>query len=333
MAVGVLLAVLTGFGRMADAAPDALQAATPAEMLELANKALAAGQLSPQDRARILIRRGLAREMLGERADALVDFNDAISASALGAEEQASALYDRGVTLDELNRTDDAIADYTAALKLAPKLAAAFNNRGNALRRLGRLAEAERDYEASMDAGNAHPEYPEYGMGQIAEALGQPSAAREYYRSALAANPQFTLAADRLAAMDESAAAAPPVSPIVLTKPGAVDPPAAPVATQGSVAGAAPVLKPAISEAPAAGSRSIQLGAFRSEAEANTAWANIQRNARDVLASAASLIVPVDVPGKGRWYRLRVGNLDPTAAMQLCSSLKAKGIACLVPPD
>ena len=333
MAAGVLLAVLISIGQMAQAASDALQAATPAEMFELANKALAAGQLSAQDRARILIRRGLAREMLGERADALVDFNEAISASALGTEEQASALYDRGVTLDELNRTDDAIADYTAALKLAPKLAAAFNNRGNALRRLGRLAEAERDYEASMDAGNPHPEYPEYGMGQIAEALDQPSAAREYYHSALVANPQFTLAADRLAAMDGSAAAAPPDSPLVLTKPGSVDPPAATVPAPSSVAGAAPVLKPAISDAPREGSRAVQLGAFRSEAEANTAWIEVQKNTGALLASATPLIVPVDVPGKGRWYRLRVVKLDLAAATQLCSSLKTKGIACLVPPD
>jgi tetratricopeptide (TPR) repeat protein len=333
MASGVLTAVLITIAQMAYAAPDALKAATPAEMLELANRALEAGQLSAQDRARILIRRGLAREMLGERADALVDFNDAISASALGTEEQASALYDRGVTLDELNRTDDAIADYTAALKLAPKLAAAFNNRGNALRRLGRLAEAERDYEASMDTDNPHPEYPEYGLGQIAEALGQPSAAREYYRSALLANPQFTLAADRLAAMDGSVAAGPPASPIVLTKPGSADPAATTVAMRGSIAGAAPALKPAISEAPAARSRSVQLGAFRSEAEANGAWAKVQRNAGAVLASAAPLIVPVEVPGNGRWYRLWVVKLDLAAATQLCSSLKTKGIACLVPPD
>ena len=333
MANGLLTAMLMTVGQMAHAAPDTLKAATPAEMLELANKALEAGQLSAQDRARILIRRGLAREVLGERADALVDFNDAISAAALGTEEQASALYDRGVTLDELNRTEDAIADYTAALKLAPKLAAAFNNRGNALRRLGRLAEAERDYEASMDAGNPHPEYPEYGMGQIAEALGQPSAAREYYHSALAANPQFTLAADRLEAMDGSAAAAPSASPLVLTKPGSADPPAATVPALSSVAGTAPVLKPAISDAPREGSRSVQLGAFRSEAEANSAWANIERNAGDVLASAAPLIVPVDIPGKGRWYRLRVGKLEMAVATQLCTSLKNKGIACLVTPD
>src|SRR4029077_14189743 len=141
-------------------------------------------------------------ETLGERADAVSDFTDAITARALGAEEQATAFYDRGVTLDELGRIDDAIADYTSAIELQPTLAAAFNNRGNALRRLGRLAEARRDYEASMSAGNPNPEYPEYGLGQIAESLDQPNAAREYYRPALATNPQFALAEERLVALD-----------------------------------------------------------------------------------------------------------------------------------
>ncbi|MGZ5936407.1 MAG: SPOR domain-containing protein [Rhizomicrobium sp.] len=314
-------------------ASDALHASTPAQMLDLANQALAAGQLSAPDKARILLRRGLAREMLGQRNDALADFNEAISSSALSTEEQASALYDRGVTLDELNRTDDAIADYTAALKLVPKLAAALNNRANALRRVGRLAEAERDYEASMDAGNPHPEYPEYGMGQIAETLGQPNAAREYYRSALAANPQFTLASDRLAALDAGSAASPASSPVVLTKPDRPDPPAESRPASAAIAGAAPVLKPAISETAATGNRSVQLGAYRSEAEANDAWTHLQKNAGAMLAALTPLIGPTDLPGKGRWYRLRIGQLDVAAANQLCASLKGKGIACILVPD
>ena len=329
----LLIATLMAGAQTANAASDALPATPPSQMLDLANKALAAGQLSAQDHARILVRRGLAREMLGQRSEALDDFSAAIASSALGADEQATALYDRGVTLDELNRTDDAIADYSAALELAPMLAAALNNRGNALRRLGRLAEAERDYEASMAAGNLHPEYPEYGMGQIAETLGQPSAALEYYRSALATNPQFTLAAERLAAMDTGAPSTASSAPIVLTKPGRAVPPAASHPPPAVIAGAAPVLKPAISETAATEKRSIQLGAWRTKAEANGAWVHLQKSTGDLLASVAPLIVPVDLQGKGRWYRLRIGQLDPAGASRLCGSLRAKGIACIEPPD
>jgi tetratricopeptide (TPR) repeat protein len=108
--------------------------------------ALADPRLQAQDKARLLVRRGLARQMLGEREDAVSDFTDAIAARVLGSKEQATALYDRGLTLDELGRVNDAIADYTSAIQLESAFAEAFNNRGNAFRRLGRLAEAERDY-------------------------------------------------------------------------------------------------------------------------------------------------------------------------------------------
>src|SRR4029079_12075205 len=100
------------------------------------------GHPSPVDRSRLLLRRGLAHELLGQRNEAVADFTGAISTGALAQDEQAGAFYDRGVTLDELNRADDAIADYTAALMLQPRFAAALNNRANIYRRLGRLAEA-----------------------------------------------------------------------------------------------------------------------------------------------------------------------------------------------
>ena len=322
------MATWLGSAASTHADPDAPQAANPAQMLELADKALAGSQLSSQDRARILVQRGFARELLGQRAGALADFNDAISLSALGAEEQAGALYDRGVTLDELNRTSDAIEDYSAAIRLEPKFAAAYNNRGNAFRRLGRLAEAERDYEASIAAGNPHPEFPDYGLGQIAEALGQVSAAREYYRSAVTANPQFTLAADRLVAMGGGTGEGSD-APIVLNRPGPSNQPTTMAPDPSNV----PKLKPAISEPRPSENRSIQLGAYRNEVEAKEVWSRMHERSGDLLASLAPVIVPVDLPGKGRWYRLRVSGFEAATASQLCTSLRAKGIACIVPPD
>ena len=210
---------------------------TPAQMLDLANQALASGQLSAQDRARILVRRGLAREMLGQRDLALQDFSEAISSRSLLGQEQSAAFYDRGVTFDELQRPNEAIDDYTSALRLEPRLAAALNNRANALRGLGRLAEARRDYETSIAAGNPNPEYPDYGMGQIAEALGQPTAAREYYRAALLANPQFTPARERLAALGGAPVTVMSEPPVVLkerasTGAGFSAKPAAPAAAR-----------------------------------------------------------------------------------------------------
>jgi len=312
----------------------ALPAASAAQMLALADKTLSAGQLSTEERARNLVRRGLAHEILGDRKDAVTDFNEAIAAQALSTGEQADALYDRGITLDELGRTDEAVTDYSAALQLKPNFAAALNNRGNAYRRLGRLREARADYEESMRAGNAHPEFPDYGMGQIAEALGQPAAAIEYYRSALAANPQFALAEDRLVAMDAGGvrtatiAEAPPTHLLRhgrRQKNGPAD---------GNNVDAASLLKPTISDtAVPVGGRSVQLGAYRSEAEAKDAWNHAQKSVGDLLTGHTASIVAVDLPAKGRYYRLRVGRLEATEAARLCASLKARGTGCILPPD
>jgi tetratricopeptide (TPR) repeat protein len=330
LATAVFLCAATSFVAADD--DNASTAAGAAQMLALANQALSAGPLSEPDRARNLVSRGLAHEILGERSDALTDFDKAISARALNASEQAAALYDRGVTLDELGRTDDAVADYTAALQLQPNFAAALNNRGNAYRRLGRLSEARADYEASMRFGNPHPEYPDYGMGQIAEALGQPSAAIEYYRSALAANPKFALAEDRLVAMDAGAASA--------TGEVATDPAhrlghrrkKAHAAVRTNV-DAGPLLKPTITDVSIPEERSVQLGAYRSETEANDAWNRAQRSAGGLLAGRVPNIVAVDLPAKGRYYRLRVGRLGADEAYRLCASLRAKGEGCILPSD
>ena len=112
-----LLAALPAKLLAATSTSDTLQADTPAQILNLANQALATGGLSDLDKERILAKRGLAHEMLGQRNDAVSDFNEVVASTVLAADERAIVLYDRGVTLDELGRTDDAIADYTAALR------------------------------------------------------------------------------------------------------------------------------------------------------------------------------------------------------------------------
>ncbi len=364
-----------------DAAGVALHAGNASNAVALATQALADSSLTPRDRARVLIDRGLAHEMLGERDAALIDLTEAINAHALPAAEQARAFYDRGVTLDELSRTDDAAGDYSAAIGLEPKFAAALNNRGNAYRRLNRLAEARADYQASIAAGNAHKEYPDFGLGQIAEASGQAEEARGYYRAALAANPQFTLASERLNALGNTppVAAAPAAAtptadaPVVLRPPGDgtvhLRPPgqtAAPAVPaddgevhlrppgeavvhlhppgQGGVhlhppaarppAAARLDLKPAISEGTAAATgRTVQLGAWRSQGDAANAWSRIAAATGNLMAGLSPQVVPVDLPGRGRWYRLRTGPIESGNAPGLCAALKAKGLACIVVPD
>jgi tetratricopeptide (TPR) repeat protein len=276
--------------------------------------------------------------MLGEHDGALIDFTEAINVHALPNADQARAYYDRGVTLDEMNRTNEALSDYSAALNLDPAYAAALNNRGNAYRRLGKLDKAKADYQASLAAGNPHAEYPDFGLGQIAEAQGQLDIAREHYRAALAADPQFALATERLAVLGDSASAPlvlhPPTRVVAASDDVSLKPPKSGGPRPLHLASVAPPLKPVVSERNNAGSdQMIQLGAWRGEADAAGAWNQAQATGGDLLANLSPQILPVDLPGKGILYRLRAGPVHGGAASRLCDALRAKGQACVVVRD
>ena len=337
-----------------DAAAAALHAGNASNAVALATQALADPSLSPRDRARVLIDRSLAHESLGERDGALIDCTEAINLHALAPPEQARAFYDRGVTLDELGRTDDAIGDYSAAVQIEPKFAAALNNRGNAHRRLNRLPLARADYLASLAAGNSHVEYPNFGLGEIAEASGQTDEARGYYRAALAANPQFMLASERLNALGNAPLSAaellvvlrppaqgevhlrpPSQGAIHLRPPGQMAVHLRPPRAERSALPASPlpgVLKPAINEGGQAG-QTVQLGAWRSQSDATNAWSRIAAVSGDLLAGLSPQVIPVDLQHKGRFYRLQAGPVRSGTASGLCTALRAKGIACMVVPN
>jgi tetratricopeptide (TPR) repeat protein len=179
----------------------ALRAGRAPEAEAMTTQMLAAGVADPLDNAYLLLDRGLAREQMGKRGEAVKDFTTAIDSQMLPRGDLARAYFDRGVTLDELGRTNDAIADYSRALEQVPRYATALNNRANAYRRTARYAEARSDYQASLAAGNDQPEYPLYGLGRIAEAQGDPVMAKAFYQRALAAKANFSSATKRIAAL------------------------------------------------------------------------------------------------------------------------------------
>lgn len=176
----------------------ALRENRPKDAEALATQMMAAADVTPLDNAYLHMNRGLAREKLDRRSEALADFTAAIEAKILPAGEQARALFDRGVTLDEMGRTDAAIADYSQAISFAPGYATALNNRGNAYRRMKKFDLARADYAAALAAGDDEPEFPLYGLGRIAEAQGDAVLAQSFYNKALAANASYTPASDRM---------------------------------------------------------------------------------------------------------------------------------------
>ena len=325
----VLIRPAAGPAAAVDAVADALKAGDPERAARLASLALDRHDLEPRERARLLLNRGLAQQQLGGQEQALADFAAALAIKSLLPDERARALFDRGVALDELGRSDQAIADYTAALKLVPAMPAALNNRANAYRRLGRFAEARRDYEASLTAGNPAPQFSNYGLGQIAEAQGNPLAAQDYYEKALAAAPDYGFAKQRLAALGDTQASFvlhPPAA-----KPSVRREHAAAVARVSfEPADTIPELRPAIlgSFATARHER-VQLGAYRTEGDAAEGWNRLAVEADGLLGGLTPQIVSVDLPGRGRFYRLRAGPLDRGDAGALCQRLAERGLACL----
>ena len=317
--------------------------------------------------ARRLMDSGVAHVGVGANRDAVAELSQALATKALSHTDVVRATYDRGVALDAMGKTPEAIVDYSAAIRLDPTFAPAINNRANAYRRMGRTAAAKRDYIAALKCRGALREYPYFGLGQIAEKQGDVAAARDYYLKALAANPAFAVAAMGLVALDkrshEAIASATPTQPDVIV-PASAQPDAivpgrskpdvkaperiheviAPVhakpevkvpgrAAPVRVAEVDPVLRHAIVEKQNGKAIQIQLGAFREQEIANQGWNKIVAASGDVLKDLSPITVSVDLPGKGRFWRLRTNVTDRQEARRLCAALIGQGQACIIARD
>jgi len=111
--------------------------------------------------------------------------------------------------------------------------------------------------------------------------------------------------------------AAPPPNPKQKPAPS-VAPPPAKAASHSADAGA--------------GSYGVQLGAFKSGAEAaEQRWTQLQKEYPGVLAGLSSKVVPKPT-AEGKLYRLQAIGLTEKRARAICSALKAKSQACVVVP-
>jgi tetratricopeptide (TPR) repeat protein len=330
------------------------------EAKTLAATALSEPALPELTRSRLMVVRALAQQALGVAEDALLDFTIALQGGALQGEERARALFARGLSLDGQGRLEAALGDYSAALAVSSRATYALNNRSNVYRRQGLLAEAKRDYAAALAAETPNPQYPWYGLGQIAENEGDIQTARGLYARALAYDPGFQLALERLQVLGaaevgsvsadagiivlrpprpkaETAIALLPLSAHTDPVAIALKPPPAWAAVPLTPAsrrdaplpqpGRGMPLRPAIAEGASLTGPMVQLGAWRSEAEARTGWAAARAGADGLLDSLTPVIVRADLPLRGTYYRLRVPARGTPGAF--CSSLEGKGLKCL----
>jgi cell division septation protein DedD len=105
--------------------------------------------------------------------------------------------------------------------------------------------------------------------------------------------------------------------------------PAAAPAAKPSAAAPAPSANPK----PKAGSYGIQLGAFKSSADAaNQRWAHLDKEYPKLLNGLSPTVAPKKT-ASGTLYRLQIAGLTEQRARAICKSLKAKSQACLpLPP-
>jgi len=131
-----------------------------------------------------------------------------------------------------------------------------------------------------------------------------------------------------------------PVTPPPAMKQAATAPPPAATAAPATVANGAPRLlpgvatpapKPVAAASATKGAYVLQIGAYKSQADADAAWKTYKAKHAALLAGYGSDVQKVDLGDKGTWYRLRIdGFADKDGAQATCDRLKSDGGGCFL---
>ncbi|WP_159951354.1 SPOR domain-containing protein [Rhizobium sp. 18065] len=117
-------------------------------------------------------------------------------------------------------------------------------------------------------------------------------------------------------------------TPTPAPAPAATQAPTAPTET-AAVAPATPAATAPAASA-ASGSYAIQIASLPSEADAQKSYRNLSGKFASVLGGQPFEIRKADIPGKGTFYRVRVGAGSKAEAVALCEKYRAAGGSCLV---
>jgi len=310
--------------------------------------ALDSHALPPEERAQALLQRGFLRDGEGKLNDAIADYSAVI---ALHGEGLATALNNRANVYRRQNKLDEAKRDYRAAFGAGSKGQYVWYG-------LGQIAEAQKDIVTARDYyARAIIVDPNYALAsERLAALGGPpdtvvassqapvllkppavqsALSAKTVQPAGADSPRITLRPALDQAVKPPVPAPPakqPVTEQASQRPVADQPAKQPAVEQSTLPAppqpAAPVQSARQPAADQSGRGEVQLGAFRSEAEARAAWAKAQTQAGQLLSGREPRVVAADLPGKGRYYRLRTAPASGVSQRQFCESLTAKGVAC-----
>ena len=167
------------------------------------SNALDSGGLTPEARALAWHHRGVAFQKTGQQDAAIADYSRAIESGALPKAVLARAYYNRGIAYGQEGGSGAAERDYRAAIALSPGYAAAYHNLANLERRRGAHESSIASYTAALEHMQGRDRrLPLYGRALAYERLGNLERAEADLRQALTVDPEFDLAATKLASFE-----------------------------------------------------------------------------------------------------------------------------------
>jgi len=195
--------------KLASVAYKALQAGDAASAVQGYTQAIESRELEPEVLANALLNRGLAWQRLNEHERAIDDYTAAMRLDAMSGKLRALALYNRGLSYQKTGKAARAIEDYTSALFLDGQFAHAYYSRGTLLRDTGQHLFALADFDKALRFNHPDPARVHFAAALTYERLHRPQEARNSLTQALAANPAYEPARQRLALLDGTAPAVP----------------------------------------------------------------------------------------------------------------------------
>lgn len=167
------------------------------------SNALDSGGLTPEGRALAWHHRGVAFQKTGQQDAAIADYSRAIDAGGLPTHVLARAHYNRGIAYGQAGENDAAERDYRKAIEIAPGYAAAYHNLANLERRRGMHENAVASYTAALQHMQGREQRLSlYGRALAYERLGDVARVEADLRQALQIDPEFDLAATKLASLE-----------------------------------------------------------------------------------------------------------------------------------
>lgn len=191
--------------KLVSQAYEALQVGDADAAVRTYGLAIESRNLEPEVLANALLNRGLAYQRLNEHQMAIGDYTAAMRIDAMSGKLRALALYNRGLSFQRLQQNPQAIEDFTSALFLDSQFSHAYYSRGTLLRDAGQHLFALADFDKALrfDYPDAARVY--FAQSLTFEKLRRPADARESLTKAIAANPQYEPAIQRLAVLDGKA--------------------------------------------------------------------------------------------------------------------------------